>query len=340
MNSMPTGNETRIPNLDLLIFDMDGVLVDVTQSYRKTIEKTARLYLKACLGLNLSPRNPPLDLAIARFKSAGGFNNDWDLTAGLLLYLLSVSGLPPSSRRRKSSTIPATINYLEREAVERRLKPVRYSLRHLSSLLGKVRRSGDGLKGLGKALGGSWEGWVHHSGSIDAENVVKRIFQEVYLGEKFTDCYRLPAHFYHGTGYHLREKLLIPRSILSKLRKRFRLAIASGRPRFEADLALKRFRLLPYFDSVVTLDECRFSKPHPDPLLRAVRGIDLPHPRCAYVGDVVDDMLAAKAAGRKVPTFALGFAPGKRDRDRDNALIQAGADLLVRRPRELLQLVS
>jgi phosphoglycolate phosphatase-like HAD superfamily hydrolase len=76
---------------------------------------------------------------------------------------------------------------------------------------------------------------------------------------------------------------LITKEVLSSLRKKIQMGIASGRPRFEAELALKRFRLLPYFNSVVTLDECmeeearilrstgrqmRYSKPHPYSLLR------------------------------------------------------------------------
>jgi len=90
--------------------------------------------------------------------------------------------------------------------------------------------------------------------------------------------------------------------------------IASGRLRFEAELALKRFHLLPYFNSVVTLDECMEeekrifrstgkicprSKPHPYSILMAVREIKIPNPRCGYVGDVVDDILAARAAKKE-----------------------------------------
>ncbi|MBM4278937.1 MAG: TIGR01548 family HAD-type hydrolase, partial [Deltaproteobacteria bacterium] len=37
--------------MDLLIFDMDGVLIDVSRSYRKTIQQTIHIYLKHCLGL-------------------------------------------------------------------------------------------------------------------------------------------------------------------------------------------------------------------------------------------------------------------------------------------------
>ena len=41
------------------------------------------------------------------------------------------------------------------------------------------------MKGVRRALKNSWDGWVYRYGEIDQENVVKRIFQEVYLGEKF-----------------------------------------------------------------------------------------------------------------------------------------------------------
>ncbi len=85
-------------SLDVLIFDMDGVLIDVSDSYRKTIQKTVHLYLTTLLGLKIDPEKLSLDKAISLFKSAGGFNNDWDLTSGLLLYLLSVSGLPAFSQ--------------------------------------------------------------------------------------------------------------------------------------------------------------------------------------------------------------------------------------------------
>ena len=71
--------------LDVLVFDMDGVLIDVSKSYRKTIAKTIQIYLKTCLGLKDGKKRLALDEAISLFKSAGGFNNDWDLTSGLLL---------------------------------------------------------------------------------------------------------------------------------------------------------------------------------------------------------------------------------------------------------------
>jgi phosphoglycolate phosphatase-like HAD superfamily hydrolase len=106
---------------------------------------------------------------------------------------------------------------------------------------------------------------------------------------------------------------------------------------------------------VVTLDECeeeekrvsrstgkqmRRSKPHPYSILRVVREIGIPNPRCGYVGDVVDDMVAARAAGRDLSILAIGFVGGHPDRKAaKESLLRAGADLVIQNPRELLSLV-
>ncbi len=78
--------------MDVLIFDMDGVLIDVSGSYRKTIQRTIQIYLETCLGFARNRGSWITNEEISLFKSAGGFNNDWDLTSGLLLFLLSTSG--------------------------------------------------------------------------------------------------------------------------------------------------------------------------------------------------------------------------------------------------------
>ncbi|MEQ8770029.1 MAG: aminotransferase class I/II-fold pyridoxal phosphate-dependent enzyme [Phycisphaerales bacterium] len=56
-----------------ILLDLDGVLADVSGSYRLAIEETARAF-----GIELEPG------AIARAKAAGDANNDWVLTRRLL----------------------------------------------------------------------------------------------------------------------------------------------------------------------------------------------------------------------------------------------------------------
>jgi HAD superfamily hydrolase (TIGR01548 family) len=345
------------PHLDLLIFDMDGVLIDVSESYRKTIQRTIHIYLETCFGFERNKEWLITDEEISLFKSVGGFNNDWDLTSGLLLYLLSISGIPPSPKKKIFFYIAEALQYLQKKSL-----PFRISIsnqlkkKHPLSFLEEVKSIGGGLKGVRRVLRASWDGWVYGSGDLDQENVVKRIFQEVYLGERFTSYYHLRPLFYKGEGLYHRERLLIRKELLNSLRKKVRLGIASGRPRFEAELALKRFQLLPYFDSVVTLDECekeedrilrytgrkiKYLKPHPYSILRVVQEIGIPNPRCAYVGDVGDDILAAKAAKKKLSILAIGFLGGRnKQRVSKESLSKAGADLVIENPRDLLQLIS
>jgi phosphoglycolate phosphatase-like HAD superfamily hydrolase len=239
--------------------------------------------------------------------------------------------------------------------VTQRKTPTRKG-KYLVGFLEEVKSAGGGLKGIRRISGSCWEGWVYRTGDLGQENLVERIFQEIYLGRQFTSHYHLPCLFYKGEGLYLQERLLTPRKVLSSLRKKLRMGIASGRLRFEAELALKRFRLYPYFDTVVTLDECdeeesrifrstgkkiQCSKPHPYSILRAVREIGIPNPRCGYVGDVVDDTLAARAASKELQITAIGFlaTPASRKVVK-RAFVQAGADLIIENPLQLLQLID
>ena len=59
---------------DALIFDMDGILVDVSNSYRKTIQKTASIFLKREVDMG----------EVNTIKNIVGMNNDWDATYALV----------------------------------------------------------------------------------------------------------------------------------------------------------------------------------------------------------------------------------------------------------------
>jgi len=59
---------------DIIVFDMDGVLVDVTDSYRETICQTV---------LHFTGREITNEL-IQDYKNAGGWNNDWALSQKII----------------------------------------------------------------------------------------------------------------------------------------------------------------------------------------------------------------------------------------------------------------
>jgi len=60
--------------IKVILFDMDGVLADVSSSYREAIKKTAEKYLGRIIS----------DHEIQLLKDEGGFNNDWRLTFELI----------------------------------------------------------------------------------------------------------------------------------------------------------------------------------------------------------------------------------------------------------------
>ena len=66
-------------HVDAVVLDIDGVLVDVADSYRRAIvESIERVYGDTIEKADIQP-----------FKNAGGFNNDWELTDAAALYVLA-----------------------------------------------------------------------------------------------------------------------------------------------------------------------------------------------------------------------------------------------------------
>ena len=180
---------------NLLIFDMDGVLVDVTDSYRQTIIEAVKHFA----GEEISHQE------IQAAKNRGGSNNDWDLT----LELVRARGASPTR-----------------------------------------------------------------------EEVIET-FQRIYLGD---NC----------DGLIARERWLPQNHLLQRLSQRYRLALFTGRERWEALFTLKKFAPDVAMDPVVGMEDVQFEKPHPEGLLKILEAVK--PKKVFYVGDVTDDCRAARAA--------------------------------------------
>ena len=76
---------------DSIIFDCDGVLVDITNSYDQTIVKTVKYVLETLAKINDSIQ---IDFKIIDgFKSTGGFNDEVDLTYAAILSIVAAKKL-------------------------------------------------------------------------------------------------------------------------------------------------------------------------------------------------------------------------------------------------------
>ena len=205
-------------NKKLIVFDMDGVLIDVSRSYRETVRQTARLFFNIAPSFEKLPQ-PLFPLAdLAAVKQSGGLNNDWDLSCLVINLLFNVIEKPPVYESKDPwDCYQETISQSNLSALIEFLESTQKPLSVLLQKAGKIRNPFiDGL----------------YAGDVGSGNIIKQIFQEVYLGKVlFEATYGIPPRFYHNEGFIHREKLLIDTDILDELSRNNSLAIATGRPR-------------------------------------------------------------------------------------------------------------
>jgi HAD superfamily phosphatase len=158
---------------------------------------------------------------------------------------------------------------------------------------------------------------------IDFAEVVAR-FQEIYLG-------------LNHDGLCQQERWLLSNVNLQKLAARFPLGIVTGRPCAEAIWTLSRFGYDKYFKVLIGAeDTAEKPKPHAKGIRLALRRLGVR--RAVYIGDRVDDMLAAKAAGcRAIAVKPMAAANGSVIEQR---LRQGGADIFINDINDIMEVLN
>lgn len=160
--------------------------------------------------------------------------------------------------------------------------------------------------------------WVQSLGGKFEYEEVKRKFVELYWGEK-------------GAGNVAREKWLLPEAMLRRLAKRSQLALFTGRTRRELDYTLDLCRVRKFFGDIVTVEDVIRPKPDPEGLLK-ILGSRKPS-SAIYVGDSVDDALAAQSA--QMPFLGVLFGRGSARRERARLLRERGAIAVMNKVSDL-----
>ncbi len=320
----------------LIIFDMDGVLIDVSGSYREVVRRTVVHYLQWIIGAE-QLNNEFISLSdIDGIKKDGGLNNDWDLSYAIINSILFHYFDPHNSSLAQEFS---SLNALgDDKRIEEEVCRVRksFNAQKLLTELGNspVYKLYFEWKTKSKAV----SPFLINHGDVRTGNLIKRIFQELYLGERlFVEIYNEKPLFYNGSGFIDREVLIPSISDLQTLTESNVLSIATGRPEVEAWYAIEHFGLSGFFKSVVTEDDIvaaekkekmSLRKPHP-------YSIGLCIERCGfekdgfiyYVGDMPDDMVASRRAGVIPIGFVTGgeSAIGTEPNEHSSLLMQKGA---------------
>ncbi len=288
--------------LDGLVLDIDGVLVDVSESYRRAIvESIDRVY-----GDTIARED------VQRFKEAGGFTNDWELTSAAALYLLA---------RREAGDRPAP-------------------LADVPAFTEAIGGAGGGLEGaravVSEALPRESERAL---AALDGDRL-KDHFQALYLGGELYRELEGGDPPIEADGYVHDEPVLLAAETAERL-STVPLGVFTGRPAAEASIALDRVGLSVPTDRRVTMDDPEPGKPAPNGLRRlgAALGVD----RIGFAGDTLDDVgTAVRADGTDGRSYhGIGVLTGGLGGERGRQLFEeAGASAVVESVNELPALLG
>ncbi|AFO58065.1 TIGR01548 family HAD-type hydrolase [Natrinema sp. J7-2] len=276
-------------NADAVVLDIDGVLVDVADSYRRAIVESVDIVYGRTIRAD----------DIQEFKDAGGFNNDWELTDAAALYILAVEEGYGESLTAFTDAIAAAGGGLG--AAE------------------SVVREAIGARATQRVT----DRWNRER----LREVFQQLYlgDELYRGLEGgePDLDRETPGFIHD------EPVVLERAVRDRLLADYDVGVLTGRPAAEAEIALDRVGLddaVPV-EHRFTMDDWEEGKPHPRALTTLAErfGAD----SVVFVGDTLDDVRTAGNADEADPdreyrgigvlTGGLTGAEGRRKHEREGA---------------------
>ncbi|HEX6735423.1 MAG TPA: HAD-IA family hydrolase, partial [Azonexus sp.] len=89
-----------------------------------------------------------------------------------------------------------------------------------------------------------------------------------------------------------------------------KMGVVTNKPAMFTEALLERMDLARYFDAVVSGDTTAYKKPHPEPILHACRQFGVAPQRNLHIGDSLNDIAAARAAGCAAFALPYGYNEG------------------------------
>ena len=253
---------------DSIIFDCDGVLVDITNSYDQTIVKTTKYVLETLAKINDSIQ---IDFKIIDgFKSTGGFNDEVDLTYAAILSIVAAKKL------KKDQT--EFINLVIDNSDSTGIKSVETFIKDQTDISEIIEQL-------------SYPG-------LHKDNILYQIFDQLFYGpELYSKLFKNTSKF-SESGLIENDIVIFNNDLADKLENKFhkQISMVTGRGKESVKYSLKN--LLEKFDlqnSMFLEDEPReLAKPNPQSLVNSITGMN--SKSCLYVGDSMEDFIMAKKA--------------------------------------------
>jgi len=176
--------------------------------------------------------------------------------------------------------------------------------------------------------------WKRKPGNNDDWNMVSRWATALGVATSYEEAREAFERFYWGRdgkpGNVLREKLLVTPKLIEGWASRYELNLFTGRTKQEFAWTFEKWPAARSFRTVITMDDAK-KKPDPEGLRIILAGRD---PKSAlYLGDNIDDALAAKAA--RVPFMGILSKKEFDYRERAKRFRELGALTILERARDL-----
>jgi len=294
----------KIDEFDSIIFDCDGVLIDVTKSYDTTINKTISYVLKEIADITVD--TPLTNEILLKFKSTGGFNDEIDITySGVLCYI--------AAKKLNKDPIELILDVLNNaddtgiEYIEGFLHKIDVDISDIKSRLDYP--------------------------SAEKNDLIHATFDQLFFGpELYNKIFQKESKF-SERGFIENDNVIVNSELVEALKEKFadKIAIVTGRGFNAISSSLKE--LLSQFNienSVFLEDEPReLAKPNPQSLIRAMKGLNSKN--CLYVGDSMEDMILAQRASELGfnATFCGIYGSGKLPEMKKKLFTESGAPLIL-----------
>jgi phosphoglycolate phosphatase-like HAD superfamily hydrolase len=322
---------SKIAKFGGIVFDCDGVLIDSSGSYDKTLLFCSKSFASV---LALDFEDDDLILAIEEIRELGAFNNDWDTQAVIVGYLYSKSkDTRDLDELSQIDRIPEQLRYFESLVIEGKKKATtKISFEELRKIVSGLPEGTNRDKLSAKVLKDDSlteriRDLISYPKPV-GEGFLATLFDELVYGKKvFREMYGLDCETksLSEPGFIMNEKKLVKEDTLVSFFSASggNLGIITGRPRIPTLYTLgdsfkswfRRPELCLFTgDYILNVEDV---KPSAEPMLKIAS--NLPKQPILYVGDSGEDLLMIKNAnkdgGLGAKVYFAGIAASKEKAD-------------------------
>ena len=254
----------KISKFDSIIFDCDGVLVDIRNSYDYAINKTISAIMKELFNDEVG------DIVTSKIhfglKSVGGFNDEVAVVYAIVMTLAA-------SKKSKIEFEKLIIDVIN-NANESGINSIDEYFKVQNMVLSEIKSKLD----------------YENSRKI---SYIHRIFNQLFYGPAlYEEIFNDKSQFNDEPLIDL-DEIVLDDNLMTKLKTRFdsKIATVTGRGKFAFSYSMKNFLEKFDIESSVFLEDrpLNLAKPNPESLIESISKLNS---KCSlYIGDSMEDLL-------------------------------------------------